>query len=134
MQALACRALRTRLMGGLVTTRWLPAAVLGSDRSAVSRLQWLPSSAPSVAWFSTESTGAASAPVVDASAPASSVTKDASPPSLDVKVVSWSGEDKGTLTLHRKVFGEPLRRDILQRCVEYHRAKRRKGNNDSVII
>lgn len=32
------------------------------------------------------------------------------------------------------MFGSPLRRDILQRCVEYHRAKRRKGFFSTTLI
>ncbi len=56
------------------------------------------------------------------------------PSSLSVNVISWTGEIKSQMTLSRKVFGEPLRRDILQRCVEYHRAKRRKGESNALFV
>jgi large subunit ribosomal protein L4 len=42
--------------------------------------------------------------------------------------MSWSGQPSGEqVELDGEVFALPLRTDILQRCVEYHRAKRRKG-------
>ena len=55
-------------------------------------------------------------------------------PDVTVSVVSWAGETKRTLALHGHVFAAPLRRDILQRCVEYHRAKRRKGTHPACLV
>jgi large subunit ribosomal protein L4 len=47
---------------------------------------------------------------------------------ITAPVVAFNGQPTGaTVVLDGEVFAQPLRTDILQRCVEYHRAKRRKG-------
>ena len=48
------------------------------------------------------------------------------PGKIRVPVYSIKGKICGSMLLDARVFGLPLRKDILQRCVEYHRAKRRK--------
>lgn len=45
----------------------------------------------------------------------------------EVPVYSLTGDATSTIDLDPAVFGQPMRQDILTRCVNYHRSKRRKG-------
>eukprot|EP00640_Fibrocapsa_japonica_P003550 CAMPEP_0113941116 /NCGR_PEP_ID=MMETSP1339-20121228/7112_1 /TAXON_ID=94617 /ORGANISM="Fibrocapsa japonica" /LENGTH=301 /DNA_ID=CAMNT_0000945177 /DNA_START=1 /DNA_END=906 /DNA_ORIENTATION=- /assembly_acc=CAM_ASM_000762 len=53
------------------------------------------------------------------------------PPSMEVPVLDIKGNQVDTITLDRRVFGVPIRRDIVHEVVRWQRAKKRKGGNST---
>jgi large subunit ribosomal protein L4 len=49
---------------------------------------------------------------------------------LELKIMSFDGAESGSVTLSDAIFGLEPRPDILQRCVTWQLAKRRRGTHD----
>ena len=48
---------------------------------------------------------------------------------MDFKVTTLDGQDAGSVTLNKDIFGLEPRNDLIQRCVVWQLAKRRAGTH-----
>ena len=48
---------------------------------------------------------------------------------MDLKVTTLDGQEAGSVTLNKEIFGLEPRDDLIQRCVVWQLAKRRAGTH-----
>ena len=53
---------------------------------------------------------------------------------MKFKVISFENKAAGEIELDEKVFGLPLRKDLLNRMVNYQLAKRRQGTHKTKTV
>ena len=48
---------------------------------------------------------------------------------MDIKITTLDGQDAGSVTLNKDIFGLEPRNDLIQRCIVWQLAKRRAGTH-----